>query len=100
MWGTFVTCPNNAGHIKNVPHRRGQLMPWQVRHAGSPQVVRNLTLQQIATGLQDGLWETTDEVLGPAEARWQAIEAHPQLADVAQDLEAPPPARHPEVTSL
>ena len=75
-------------------------MPWQVRHAGSPRIVRNLTLQQLVDGLQDGLWETTDEVLGPGEARWQAIEAHPQLADLAHDLEAPPPARHPEATSL
>jgi biopolymer transport protein ExbD len=75
-------------------------MPWQVRHAGSPRVVRNLTLQQLVDGLQDSLWETTDEVLGPGEERWRPIEAHPQLAEIAQDLEAPPPARHAEATSL
>jgi biopolymer transport protein ExbD len=75
-------------------------MPWQVRHAGSPRIVPNLTLQQIVNGLQDGLWETTDEVLVPGETRWQAIEAQPQLADVAQDLETSPPFHHPEATSL
>src|SRR5206468_7389193 len=75
-------------------------MPWQVRHAGSPRIVRNLTLQQLVDGLQDGLWETTDEVQGPGEAVWRPIEAHPQMADLAQDLEAPPPDRHPEATSL
>jgi biopolymer transport protein ExbD len=75
-------------------------MPWQVRHAGSPRIVRDLTLQQIVNGLQDSLWETTDEVLGPGEARWRSIETHPQLADIAQDLEPPPPAHPPEATSL
>ena len=68
-------------------------MPWQVRHAGSPRVVRDLSLQQIVDGLQDGQWETTDEVLGPGEERWRTIDAHPQLADIAQDVEAPPQAR-------
>jgi biopolymer transport protein ExbD len=75
-------------------------MPWQVRHAGSPRIVRDLTLQQLVDGLQDGLWETTDEVVGPGEERWQPIESHPQLADLAQDLDTPPPARHAEATSL
>jgi biopolymer transport protein ExbD len=75
-------------------------MPWQVRHEGSPQVVRDLTLQQIVDGLRDGLWETTDEVVGPGETRWQPIESHPQLADVAMDLEDLRPPRHQEATSL
>jgi len=75
-------------------------MPWQVRHEGSPQVVHDLTLQQIGDGLRDGLWETTDEVVGPGETRWQPIESHPQLADVAMDLEDLRPPRHQEATSL
>ncbi len=74
-------------------------MPWQVRHAGSPRVVRDLTLQQIADGLRDGLWEPTDEALAPGETRWRAIEAYPQLAGIAEELEAPP-HRHAEATSL
>src|SRR4051794_15373884 len=75
-------------------------MPWQVRHQGSPRIVRNLTLPQIVDGLRDGLWEATDEVLSPGEERWRAIEAHPQLADIALDLEPPPPRHPPEATSL
>jgi biopolymer transport protein ExbD len=75
-------------------------MSWQVRHEGSPRVVRDLTLEQIVAGLRDGLWETTDEVLGPNEARWRAIEAHPQLAELALDLEPARPGHHPEATSL
>jgi biopolymer transport protein ExbD len=75
-------------------------MSWQVRHEGSPRVVRNLTLEQIVAGLRDGLWEPTDEVLGPGETHWRPIEAHPQLAEIAFDLEPPRPMHHPEATSL
>ena len=75
-------------------------MPWQVRHEGSPRVVRDLSLQQIVDGLRDGLWETTDEVVGPGETRWQAIESHPQLAEIAMDIEDLRPPRHQEATSL
>lgn len=75
-------------------------MPWQLRHQGSPQALGNLTLQQIAEGLRDGLWEPTDEVLGPGEQSWQAIENHPQLADIAEDIEAPPLVHHDEGTHL
>ena len=75
-------------------------MAWQVRHEGSPRLVRNLTVQQIVDGLRDGLWEPTDEVQGPGETRWRAIEAHPQFEEVALDLVSPRPAFHPEATSL
>jgi biopolymer transport protein ExbD len=75
-------------------------MAWQIRHEGSPRVVRNLTLPQIVEGLRDGLWEPTDEVMGPGEARWRALEAHPQLAETVLEMEPPRPARAPEATSL
>jgi biopolymer transport protein ExbD len=67
-------------------------MSWKVRHEGSPRSVEGLTLGQIAQGLEDGLWEPTDEVQGPGEPGWTAIENHPHLAEVAADVE-PPPAR-------
>ena len=38
-------------------------MSWKIRHEGSPKAVENLTLDQIIEGLQDGLWEVTDEVI-------------------------------------
>jgi biopolymer transport protein ExbD len=76
---------------------------WKIRHQGSPQT-RALTLPQIVEGLRDGVWEPTDEVLGPGEAAWSAIENHPQLADVAAELEQPPPRRddetHLDMTAL
>src|SRR5436309_14881960 len=75
-------------------------MPWQIRHEGSPRSVGDLTLVQIAAGLRDGLWETTDEVMGPEDTTWIAIERHPQLAEVVAELETPPPRRHDEGTHL
>ncbi len=75
-------------------------MPWQLRHEGSPQVLKDLSLQQIVDGLRDGEWEATDEVLGPGDAAWRKIEAHPQLADIAEDLAMPPPVRREEPTGV
>jgi biopolymer transport protein ExbD len=57
-------------------------------------------LQQIAEGLRDGLWEPTDEVMGPGEQTWQAIENHPHLTEIAEEIEAPPPQRREEGTHL
>jgi biopolymer transport protein ExbD len=70
-------------------------MTWKIRHEGSPQT-RALSLDQIVEGLRDGLWEPTDEVCGPTDKGWLAIENHPQLAEVAADLEAPLPRREDE----
>jgi biopolymer transport protein ExbD len=75
-------------------------MSWQLRHEGSPQALKDLTLQQIVDGLRDGQWETTDEVMGPGEKTWRMIDVHPQLADIAEDLMTPPPARHEEPSSI
>ena len=62
-------------------------MSWKLRHQGSPQQVENLSLAQVIEGLQDGLWEPTDEVMGPQDRRWVPLEAHPQFAEIALDLE-------------
>jgi biopolymer transport protein ExbD len=75
-------------------------MNWKVRHQGSPRSVEGLTLAEIVEGLQDGLWEPTDEVLGLDDADWVAIENHPQLAEVAADLEPLPPPVHDDETRL
>jgi biopolymer transport protein ExbD len=66
-------------------------MTWKLRHEGSPRVIEGLTAQQVVEGLQDGLWEPTDEVMGETDDTWLAIENHPQFAEVAADLEPPPP---------
>jgi biopolymer transport protein ExbD len=73
---------------------------WKVRHEGSPRSIEGLTLAQVAEGLQDGLWEPTDEVQGPGDRQWVAIESHPQLADVALELEPPPAPHRPDETHL
>ncbi len=73
---------------------------WQIRHEGSPQARSGLTLAQIIDGLRDGVWEPTDEVMGPGDRAWVAIENHPQLEEVAADLEPPPPHVHEDETHL
>src|SRR5262249_28118804 len=75
-------------------------MNWKIRHEGSPQSIDGLELQQVLDGLRDGRWAPADEVMGPGEANWQAIENHPQLAETAADLEPPPPKDHDDETRL
>lgn len=62
-------------------------MSWTLRHQGSPQQVANLTLAKIVEGLQDGTCDVTDEVMGPGDTRWLAIEDHPKLAEIVEELE-------------
>ncbi len=69
-------------------------MTWKVRHAGSPRVVDGLTTAQVVEGLEDGRWDQTDEVMGPADRDWAALEQHPQFEEAVEALEPPP--RHDE----
>ncbi len=73
---------------------------WKVRHEGSPSARGDLTLAQVAEGLADGNWEPTDEVMGPGETTWVPLESHPQLAEIAADLEPPPPRVYDDETRL
>jgi len=75
-------------------------MSWQVRHEGSPRTVDNLTPGQIAQGLEDGLWEPTDEVRGPDDEDWVAIENHKIFAEVAADVDLTPEKKPDEGTHL
>src|SRR4051812_39555251 len=75
-------------------------MPWRFRREGAAQEIGDLSLEQIGAGLRDGKIEPTDEVLGPGETQWQAIENHPALAELAEELEAPMPRVHDDPTSL
>ncbi len=72
---------------------------WKVRHEGSPKDVE-MPLPQLLEGLRDGHWEPTDEVRAPGETEWVAMENHPQLAEVAADLEPPPPREYDDETRL
>jgi biopolymer transport protein ExbD len=75
-------------------------MTWKIRHEGSPRSIEGLTLAQVLEGLRDGLWEPTDEVVGPDEKAWVALENHPQLAETVADIEPPLPKVHEDETRL
>lgn len=75
-------------------------MPWRFRREGSTQESRDLALEQIVAGLRDGKIETTDEVFGPDDTQWHVIENHPDLAEIADEIEAPTPRIHDDPTSL
>ncbi len=64
-------------------------MNYSVRHQGSPRSVDELTAAEVAQGLEEGQWDPTDEVKGPADHEWVAIENHPQFEEIAADLEPP-----------
>jgi biopolymer transport protein ExbD len=72
---------------------------WKVRHEGSPQSVE-MEQQELVDSLLDGAWEPTDEVMGPDEDTWTAIESHPVLAEIAADLEQKQPKPYDDETRL
>jgi biopolymer transport protein ExbD len=75
-------------------------MSWKIRHEGSPKSIEGLTLEEVAEGLQEGQWEPTDEVMGPSDTDWVALENHPQLEEIAADVEPPPKPDHDDETRL
>jgi biopolymer transport protein ExbD len=75
-------------------------MTWKIRHEGSPRSIEGLTAPQVVEGLQDGLWEPTDEVMGPEDTEWTAIESHRDFAEAAADLEPPGAKLHEDETRL
>ena len=75
-------------------------MNWKIRHEGSSRAIEGLTLQQIVEGLQDGLWEPTDEVMGPEDSTWTALESHPQLTEVVLEMQPIEKAGHGDETHI
>jgi len=75
-------------------------MTWKIRHEGSPRSIQGLSAADVVQGLQDGQWQTTDEVMGPQDRDWVAIESHPTFAEVAAEIEPPPPRVHEDETRL
>jgi biopolymer transport protein ExbD len=73
---------------------------WKLRHQGSPSSLGDLTLAQVAEGLADGRWEPTDEVMGPDDKDWVPIESHPQLEEIAAELEPEPSRTYDDETRL
>ena len=75
-------------------------MTWQVRHQGSPTSVQETSLNQIVDQLRDGELDPTDEVRGPGEPEWRAIENHPQLTELAEEIAVPLPRRRDEGSNI
>jgi biopolymer transport protein ExbD len=75
-------------------------MSWKIRHEGSPAAVEVETPTQVVEGLHEGLWETTDEVMGPDDAQWTPLETHPAFAEAAADVEPPPFKEHEDETHV
>ena len=75
-------------------------MSWQARHEGSPNATANLTAQQVLEGVAEGVWEPSDEVRGPSDAKWQAIEAHPLFEEAVQEIELPNKGHHDDESHL
>lgn len=64
-------------------------MAWRLRHEGSPQPVpQPLTGEQIVEGLKDGVYATSDEVRGPGDPKWIALESHPYFSEVSEVIQA------------
>lgn len=74
-------------------------MSWKIRHEGSSTAVE-LTQDQLREELTDGRWEPTDEVFGPGDVEWQAIENHPALTEIAADMEPLPAKPYDDETRL
>src|ERR1700730_10416377 len=75
-------------------------MSWRIRHEGSPRSIEGLTVPEITQGLLDGLWEPTDEVMGPDDHQWAAIESHPKFTELVLDMDLPRPKVHDDETRL
>ncbi|MGL6072988.1 MAG: ExbD/TolR family protein [Fimbriiglobus sp.] len=66
-------------------------MSWLIRKEGSTRASSLPTPQAILDAVKDGDWDATDEIRGPGEKSWRAIEAHPAFEEAIAELEAPPP---------
>jgi biopolymer transport protein ExbD len=75
-------------------------MTWKLRHQGSPGHVEVPTDAEIAEGVADGVWEPTDEVMGPGETQWRSLETHPHFAEAMADYDPMPATPPPEETRL
>jgi biopolymer transport protein ExbD len=73
---------------------------WNIRHQGSPVSVDGVSSEDILDGVKDGLWETTDEVMGPNDSAWVSLEQHPVYAQAMADYEPPPPKPLDDETRL
>ncbi len=72
---------------------------WSIRFEGSDAVASVATANAVLEGLRDGEWEPSDEVRGPTDTDWLAIEDHTAFAEAVAEM-APPPVEKPDDTKL
>lgn len=74
-------------------------MSWLLRREGASKAIPLPSAQAVLDGVKDGEWAASDEVRGPGENTWRAIETHPQFEEAIGEMEEPemPP---PEETHL
>jgi biopolymer transport protein ExbD len=73
---------------------------WNIRHQGSPQSVEGLTADEVLDGVKEGIWDPSDEVMGPDDSGWVPLEKHPVFEQAMADYDPPPPPPHPDETKL
>jgi biopolymer transport protein ExbD len=73
---------------------------WNVRPQGAHQSADGLTADDVLDGVKEGIWEPSDEIMGPDDHDWVPLEQHPVFAQAMADYEPPPPAHHPDETKL
>ena len=73
---------------------------WSVRHAGSDESVDGLTADDVLDGIKEDVWDPSDEIMGPDDPEWVAIEQHPVFARAMADYEPPPPRHADDETRL
>lgn len=73
---------------------------WSIRHQGSPDPVEGVSADEVVDGVKEGIWEPTDEVMGPNDPDWVPLEEHPVFAGAMAEYEPPPPKHYPDETKL
>ncbi len=63
---------------------------YRIRHVGSPKFREGLTAAQVLTAIEEGHFDTTDEVMAPGDADWKPIEEHPHFIKAIEELEPRP----------
>ncbi len=64
-------------------------MSWLLRREGASTTVTLPSAQAVLDGVKDGEWAASDEVRGPGEKSWRAIESHPQFEEAIGEMEEP-----------
>ena len=64
---------------------------WLVRQYGASTAISVPSAGDVLTGLRDGNWLPSDEVKGPTDTIWRAIEQHPTFIAAASEVEEQPP---------